>query len=338
MNEIRLNIYAIGVQIIAESPIIVNIGKDFEYFHDRDVNKTTDATIRLRAVKSKPPYERLKGLRASLYLPESISFDKEGVRYVDYQGKLLTVYNYRTEEGEIYSEDDQLMYEVVYLLIHSRVGELMDKKGKHRVHALGITVAEEGAVLLLPQGGGKTTLCLELLKNKSVKIISDDTPLINKKGYLFPFPLRIGIDQSHALDVPFEYIRTFNRRKYGIKKLIDIGYFSGQIAGTALCRFVFIGEREYSNNARIVNVGKIKAFSSLFKNCVIGLGLPQVVEYFLRNDRRDLAAKLMVVASRIAASIVVILRSKTLLFVMGLDSGKNAETLIRYISESNGKT
>ena len=92
----------------------------------------------------------------------------------------------------------------------------------HRIHALGISHNDEGILCILPQGGGKTTLGLSLLKKyDDVKLLSDDTVLISRDGMLIPFPVRIGLCEEDKIDVPNEYRGTLIRRKYGKKMLFD---------------------------------------------------------------------------------------------------------------------
>lgn len=111
-----------------------------------------------------------------------------------------------------------MLYEIVYLFIHSRVGELLDKKGIHRIHACSFSFENNIYVVMLPQGGGKSTLLMGLLKDERIKLISDDTPLCDRKGDILPFPIRIGVNNDIDTGyIPDEYILTFNRRKFGQK-------------------------------------------------------------------------------------------------------------------------
>jgi hypothetical protein len=118
---------------------------------------------------------------------------------------------------------------------------------------LGISVNNKAVLIILPMGGGKTTLGLELLKYDDVKLLSDDTPLISRDGKILPFPIRIGINKNTSLNfnVPKKYLRDFIRSKYGPKLLIDIDYFRDKIALPCKISMILIGERIFSDKCRI---------------------------------------------------------------------------------------
>ena len=48
---------------------------------------------------------------------------------------------------------------------------------------------------MLPSGGGKSTLALRALRDEGT-LLSEDSPLLDRRGRLHPFPLRIGINAT----------------------------------------------------------------------------------------------------------------------------------------------
>ena len=331
MDKITFEFYGVTAEISLPSRLKEDIRKDFSYF-ERD-SITGAPSVTLTVYEEKPPFEKIPAVRSSLYQPDSISYDHGGKRYVDYFGRALSIYDFAGENGELFSEDRELIHELSYLLILSRVGEMLDKKGIHRVHAFAVSFKGKGILCLLPQGGGKTTLYLELAKNKDVELISDDIPLITKDLKILPFPLRIGVAEGAKLDIPREYLGSIERRKYGKKILIDARYFSGRISSPVGIDIILKGEREYSDNPRIVKAGKAAVFIALLRDCVIGLGLPQMVEYFLRYGFGEIAAKLGIVLSRKITCLKAVFKARTYVFVIGIDVRKNADTLIEFLSK-----
>ena len=328
-NRVFFDFYGVCLKVNCEDiELLENIRRDFSYFHrDSQASVVISISVNLES----PAFDKVPPLKASLYNPDSIAYDDKNIRYVDYQGKALSIYDYKKEDGRIYSSNRELLHELVYLLILSRVGELLDKKGIHRIHALGFSIREQGALCLLPQGAGKTTLALEFLKRDDIRLLSDDTVLINRRGELLAFPLRIGVSSDCKLDISSQYLRTFQRRKYGQKTLIDIDYFKGKIAPLATPSIILIGQRVFSDETKIVKVSKIKAIGPLFRDAVIGLGLAQMVEYFLRFDFRDIFSKIGITLSRLLASFKLLLHARTYCFLIGRDAEKNAETLRRFL-------
>ena len=330
-QTLKLNFY--GVEVIVSGPqgIVNNLVKDFSYFI-ADKNDDSDS-IEINIAQKKPDFGRVPAVKASLYQPDSVSYDNGSVRYVDYFGKALSIYDYDKEKGELYSDDINLLHELSYLLILSRAGEMLDKNGIHRVHACGFAIDGKGVLCLMPQGGGKTTLYLELLKNEDVRLISDDTPLITRDSTILPFPLRIGVTEGATPDVPQEFLGSIDRRKHGKKILIDTKYFAGRISAPVKAGFILAGEREFSDNPRIVKAAKLKILSALFRDCVIGLGLPQMVEYFLRFQTKDVLSKIGIVSSRNIACVKAVLKARTYRFIIGTNPSRNAEELIRFLKD-----
>jgi len=301
-----------------DQDILDNTRRDFSYFL-KDVQSAAD--IKISVYLEEPPFEKVPALKASLHNPDSTAYDDGRIRYVDHQARALTIYDYNNEEGRVYAQDRGLLHELTYLLILSRVGELLDKKGIHRIHCLGVSIGEKGVLCLLPQGAGKTTLALELLKNEGVKLLSDDTVLMNRKGELLAFPLRIGVSADFSLDIPSQYLRSFQRRKYGKKTLIDIDYFRDKIAPSAKPFIILIGQRVFSDEAEIIKISKLKAIGPLFRDAVIGL----------RFDFKDIFSKISIGFSRLLAGLKLLLHSKTYRFLIGRDQGKNVEVLCRFL-------
>jgi hypothetical protein len=331
METLALVFYGVGVTIAAPGPVIDELRRDFSFFV-RPLSGGIFRAMRITVFEQKPPFERVPEVRASLYQPDSVSYDWRDVRFVDYNGAALSIYDFRAEHGEVYATDSDLLHELVYLLILSRVGELLDGKRIHRVHALGIAREGKGILCLLPQGGGKTTLALELLKESSVQLLSDDTPLITARGEVLPFPARIGIDPAMAASIPDKFKGTLLRRKYGAKTLVDIEFFKDHIAVAAVpVSLLLVGEREFSLKPRFVKAGKLVGGIALFKNSIIGLGLPQMVEYFLRHGLKEVLSKGEIFLSRFLIAMNIILKSDTYRFVMGRDPEENAAAFLRFI-------
>src|SRR6202011_3105060 len=114
---------------------------------------------------------------ASRITPNAAIYDRGNVRFNDYQGEALAIYDFASEQGEVWSENADLLYEITYLLCLSRIGEIHDLRRIHRVHALGIAVGDKGALVLLPESGGKSTLCMDVLPYPDTRLLSDAPPL-----------------------------------------------------------------------------------------------------------------------------------------------------------------
>ncbi|MBN8551164.1 MAG: hypothetical protein J0M12_17755 [Deltaproteobacteria bacterium] len=307
--------------VLAIHGIIVEIDSEVEDIHswvkfDFHLFLTQPAPaphLRIQVILGTIPYHIVPPLVESMHGPQYVCFDSGTIRYVDYFRRALAVFDYSREEGMLYAEDAAFCYEKLYLLIQSRVGELLDKKGIHRIHALGVSLQGNAALFLIPMRGGKSTLALRLLASPAIRLLSDDTPLVQRDGTILPFPVRMGVmvgEEPKGIDKT--WVRTFERSQFGSKSLIDVACYKSQIE-TNPCqpRLIFHGKWTFADKPELIELSRWRGFQVLFRDCVVGLGLPQVVEFFLRSPARDLWPKSMIVLRRIRAAIAVVAKART---------------------------
>lgn len=327
---IQFSFYDVGLSVASSSPeLLDNLARDFHYFAAAapSINVSVEATL------GRPPWERIPVQFASQITPNAAIYDHGSVRYNDYQGEALAIYDFATERGEVWSENADLLYEITYLLCLSRIGEIHDLRRIHRVHALGIDVGGKGALILLPESGGKSTLCMEMLRHPEVRLLSDDTPLVSR-GKLYAFPTRIGIRGSASAGIDPQYLRTMRRRNREPKTLLDVRYFKNRIVAETNPDVVIVGARRNGNDSWIEPIGAAKALPALFANLVVGLGLPQVVEFFLRGGSSDVMRKFSIVAYRMAAVTSLLWRAKCYRLALGRNPSMAAEAVMSILTKA----
>ena len=330
MPRILLNIYGVEVSVECDNEAICSqVARDFSYFK---VDKTeADPSISVSCSSDKPPYESLPDGRPIMVRPSFVAYQKGDWRIVDYYGRALSRWDFSSESGTLWSLDPSLLWEKLYLLVHSRVGEGLDRMGMHRVHALGLSVRGRGVICLLPSGGGKTTLGLQAMELGGVKLLSDDTPLITRKAEILPFPMRIGLGEKPT-DFEDRFVRRFNRQEHGLKWLIDIEAFGDSIEIKAVKpQAILLGRRLLEGEASISPIPKRAVLPELFRSSVVGVGLPQLVEYFLRFELKDVPNKTKIVLSRTAACLALLKKSKTYRFDLGRDLEENKQVLESFL-------
>ncbi|MFA7074686.1 MAG: hypothetical protein WC234_05825 [Endomicrobiaceae bacterium] len=325
-----LDFYGITVSIDGNQDIANRLTSDFEYFHNYKAHKSADILLTVNLLP--PPFEKIPEITASMYKTDSISYDKDGIRYIDYSGKALSIYDIKNNKAEIFSSSFDLLYEIAYLFIHSRVGEMLDMKGFHRIHGCAFSFEDKTYICMLPQGGGKSTLLMDLLKNKNVQILSDDTPFVDKKGTIYPFPARIGLCPDIETEyIPDKFISIFNRRKFGQKKLISYDFFKNRVEKRHLPVTVIYGKRFFSDTPKIIKASSLYAFKELFKNCIVGLGIPQVLEYFITGGYKDFTKKFYIFFLRFYACLILLVKNKgTYCFYISNNKKLNAEEFFNF--------
>jgi hypothetical protein len=327
-----LDFHGVTVSVRCDNLLVhKSIARDFSFFCSDKKMRDTDITIDCYA--KVPPFGELPKGSAVMVQPHFIAYKSEDERWVDYHGRALCRYVFDSEKGSLWSEDTGLLWEKLYLLIHSRVGEILDQRGFHRVHAACLSVEGQGVFCMLPSGGGKTTLALMSLGMPGVQLLSDDTPLITRRGEVFPFPLRIGLKEKPS-DIPKKYLRRFKRQEHGEKWLVDIEAFQERVAKAPVQPgVILLGNRLLGGRSAIVPLSRYHALPELLRSVVVGVGLPQLIEYFLRFDLGDVPNKAHIVGSRIVACMAMLGKSRVYRFDLSRDHEENEKVLARFLRE-----
>src|SRR5262249_11546309 len=158
--------------------------------------------VRMELRLEAPPYAGLPSVPASVFTPRNVSFMQGRTTYIDYFGQALAIFKRDEKHCVVYGNSMDLLHEIAYLFILSTGGDHLDRHGLHRVHALGVSYQNKGILLLLPSGGGKSTMALKVLRRPGFLLLGEDTPLIDRQGRVLPFPLRLGVRPGSDTGVP----------------------------------------------------------------------------------------------------------------------------------------
>ncbi|MDD5155984.1 MAG: hypothetical protein PHF11_05855 [Candidatus Omnitrophica bacterium] len=312
------------------------IKNDFSFFTTSEGNPEVFFEIFAQS----PDYKELPSLKASFYTPRNICYKLRHLSFIDYFGNGLTIIDYKKNTYKIYCLQPHLRHEIAFLTILALAAERLDSRGMHRVHGLGIEANGKAVLILLPSGGGKTTLLLELLKKEGIKLVSEDSPLINSSGKILPFPLRIGVSYpDKPQGIPESHLHLIERMEFGPKYVIDMDYFKDRISKNSLeAQSILCGIRCLGAESRIIPLAKYRTLGEFIKNSVIGVGLYQGLEFLLQGGLSGIFKKSGVILSRFKNSCKVISGAKTYLFVIGSDRRRNAETLWGFVAAYKDKS
>lgn len=317
----------------AADDVVDEVRRDFSWFATDDRPPAVRMTLR----KEAPPFHGLPALTAAFSTPRNYVFRDGEVSYVDYFGRGLTIHDRSRNEAVLYATDHDLLHEMAYLFILSTVGEHLDRRRIHRLHAMGVSYRGQGIVLLLPSGGGKSTTALRLLGRPGFRLLGEDTPLVDRHGTILPFPLRVGVRPEQPTGIPARYLRTMSRMEFDPKTLIDIEYFRDRVGTETSPSLMLVGQRNLGEVSAIVPMGRIAALRALVSNMVVGLGVYQGLEFLLERSAWELAGKAGVAASRLRNSIALLRRVDTFRFEMGRDVERNIETLVGFLERRCGE-
>lgn len=315
--------------------------KDFSFFKCSKIQNESKS-LAVTVLNRSPKEIVIPKTHSVMQSLNSITYQVNEKRFNDYYGKLTSVFDYKNERAELYSLDLDKAHEVAYLLILSRVGKKLDLIGLHKLHAFAISYKKMAFVCMMPMKGGKSTLLMELLKNKEVKLISDDIPMINSKGELLPFPIKIGLemDREIALEINNhdENIYFLKRENHGMKKLICLEGLKDKVEkidqnfkNVILCEAF----RFSSAESEIHEAPWRKIFKGLFKHGVIGIGLPIIIEYFWEFGILDFLLKTKIFIKRMYAFLVLSFKAKKINLYLGTNPKTAALMIVEFLEKKS---
>lgn len=257
-------------------------------------------------------------------------------KYVDYFGEALTIVDEESKTISITSASEERLYELAFLTIHSRAGDLLDKAGFSRVHALAVSYKNINAVVMLPSKGGKSTLLTHLLENPDIKIIADDMPLVDRHGRILPFPTKISMtERPDTGELSKLKWNEFMRAHYPPKWTASLSAIPDRLETAPENNPVILihGVRLSHGESLISRTTKMQMIAPLFEHMIIGMGLPQIVEIFLEFKPNDFVKIFKHALLRTWCALALLMKSETFIFYIGHDKSYNAQLLLNLLSE-----
>lgn len=330
---VLMNIQGLFVEINSRSEEIKGrLRCDFEYFIVNEYTYGDLLKISAEYTDQFPQNLIPKNLKPLFQRHNSITYEENGVRYNDYYGNVFSIFEAKKNQARIYGRDLDKLYEVIYLFILSRTGKFGDLHGTHRIHAFGIVKDFAGLVCMQPMRGGKSTLFTELMLHHEVEVLSDDTPLINTKGELLPFPLRVSLDKIPPEIQTNETNCYLMKREFFKEKFsISLKAFKRPVAQRTRYFHFVEAHRSTYDFPYVKKMSPLKLFRSLFKHMVIGVGLPIIFEYFWETGSSDFFKKTIIFLRRLTLAMRMALSHKGYDVYLTSDSKKNAEALLKLL-------
>lgn len=313
------------------------VASDFDFYTGRKSSGQEKYRVQLERVQAAPRTVQLPAIPAERVFSEGVVY-RDGERLIyEYSGGAILelIRSGGSSRGRLISDNEELADELAYLFLQSEIGRFLDGQGLHRVHALGIGLPNgKAALVLLPSGGGKSTLALELLQREGCVLLSDDSPLVDRFGRVHPYLMRLSFRPEATLPEAWRSSAIhFPRRKHGPKLLVS----PSTLTGARLPRpeesfapgFLVIGSR-YGALAepRLRPRAKWKSALPLVRDLVVGLGVPQVAELLLTRGLRSLPGLAPTGISRLAAASAFLARAETLELDLSRDPARNAAFLL----------
>jgi hypothetical protein len=282
-----LDVHGLRVAVTGDWPeLIEELRLDFAWFERPGDGAAPDVEV---SIERRPPdFDAFGDLPATFVTPRNVVYHHDGRTVVDYFGHAVSVLDPSGSRIAIQGEEKPLVQQAAYLFLLSRIGQHLDARRLPRLHGLGLAGAQGAVVVMLPSGGGKSTLALRALRAPGVELISEDSPLIDGRGNLHPFPLRIGVNPTDADLLPQEQVRTVERLEFHPKLVLELEAFEDRIVSSPLpLRHLVLGRRRLGREARLERAPRRAALGPLFREAVVGVGLYQGMEFVLQRGAAD---------------------------------------------------
>ena len=340
MDAQTYNFHGVVVRLhAADDQLLRRLRIDYGYFlvEPAAADATGEAHLTVTAHRKTPDYDSLPALRATIYSPRNICYTQDTTTYIDYFGKALSVYDRAAKRIDIYSDDLHLLHETVFMTFLSRVGELLERRKMHRVHGLCFEKDGRAFIFMAPSGCGKTTLGMALMKrNLPLKLVSEDSPLLDRHGQVLPFPLRLGIIGERPEGVADEHVTQLNRTEGEAKHLIAVEALGEKVAtGPSRPRLLLIGDRSLGKTCVIERVGFFKGLRAMLRHLVVGVGIYQGVEFLLRTSVLDLVRMMGLFFSRLRRGVSALRQSAIYVVYLGRDRDENTDAVVKLL-EAHG--
>lgn len=314
----------------APASVDEKLRSEFHYFLSKEGYPELTLELTLGALPPTP------SLPVSKILETCLVYRLGKRKYVDYFGEALTIVDEDTKTISITSASEERLYELAFLTVHSRAGDLLDHAGFSRVHALAVSYKNRNAVVMLPSKGGKSTLLTHLLENPDIKIIADDMPLVDRQGRILPFPTKISMTEVPSSGELSklnwnEFLRAHHPPKWtaSLSALPERLELSPEKNPVLLIHGVRLSHGE----SLIARTKKWQMMAPLFEHMIFGMGLPQVIEIFLEFRPIDTLKMLKHFILRSWCALSLLLKSDTFIFYIGNDKSYNAQLILNLLSE-----
>ena len=324
----QLDVYGLRVEVGGDWPEVVeSLRLDFAWFETRPATEAADVEV---AIERRPPdFDALPDVAASFVTPRNVVYQVDGRTIVDYSGQALAVLDRARGRLMIQGEEPQLVHEAAYQFLLSRAGEHLDARGLARMHGLGLAGAQGAVAVLLPSGGGKSVLALHALRADGVRLLSEDSPLLDRRGRLHPFPLPISVSATDADSLPAGDLRRIERMEFQPTYALELSAFADRIEREPQpLRHIVVGRRSLGREPRLERLPRYAGAGPLLREVVVGIGVYQGLEFVLQRGLWDVLGESGRALGRARCCVAGVAGARIWRLTLGRDRDRNWQALL----------
>lgn len=325
--ELELDVYGLRALVRGGwDEVVDDVRRDLSWF----VTSGGAPHLVIETEQGAPDYSRFGGAVASFVTGRNVVYQLGTSTLVDYSGRALVVLDRRRGVASVRGEEPDLVREAVSSLLLSRIGEHLDGRGLARVHAVALSGPAGAVAVLMPSGGGKSTLALRALADHRLRILSEDSPVLDRHGLVHAFPLPIAVSPADATLVPAGLpTRLVERLELQPKLALDVAHYHERIDVEARpLRHLVVGHRTLSAGGRLEPLARRHATRDLLRAAVVGVGVYQGMEFVLQSGWSDVLRKSGTVRHRALVAGGALRRARVWRLWVGRDRESNWEALL----------
>jgi hypothetical protein len=326
---VELDIHGFRVDLQGWPEVVEQVRLDFAWFAGRDGSSPgTASDVEVTIEEAEPDFSRFDSVAASFVTPRNVVHQLGALTIIDYFGRALSVFDRDAGRLTIQGRDEHLVHEAAYHFVLSQAAAGLEARGLARLHSLGLVAGGRAVAVMLPSGGGKSTMALRALRDDRVQLLSEDSPLMDRHGRLHPFPLRLGVNVHAADSLPEGQTRLMQRMEFHPKLVLEVDAFADRIAaGPAELRHLVVGRRTLGTTAALERIPRRAVLGTMLREAVVGVGLYQGMEFVLQRGLRDVPNQALPAFTRAACCAAALRGSSVWRLTLGRDHDANWRAL-----------
>jgi hypothetical protein len=283
---LALDVYGVAIDVRGDPDALEALTAHFVHYVANAAGRAAAFTVEL--LREAPRLDVPGRLAADQVVDRGIVYNQGEVTWVDHHGYATSRYDFAAERGTIRAPRVDDLVELGYLMVHSRLGVHLEKRGLFRLHCLGIALGDRAALVLTPSGGGKSRLALAALTHSQASLLGDDVVLVDEDGKVRGFHSPLGVSSSEQ-GQSLGTVRSFHRRLHPPKWIVELDRLGPRLTdGPLAVRLIAIARRVSEGPSALVSASRSTLAQALGRDLVVGLGIPQVIELVARRGARDL--------------------------------------------------
>jgi hypothetical protein len=324
----HFDVYGLRIRVEGDWPEVLEaVRLDFRWFETDRPASAPGVSIHVK--KGEPDFA---GAQVGSLTPTGVFYQLGWHQVGDYFGSAVSVLDADGRHLSVEGQRSAIVHELAYRFIRRQIGNHLNRKRLTRIHALGLSGAQGAVALLLPAGGGKSTMAVWAIRDDAVKLYSEDTPILDLRGRLHPFPLRIGVDQAATHLLPPGPLRSVDFRGVRPKFAIEVDSFRHRVeTRPRSLRHIVIGRRSLLDEAILEPLPRLRGSRPLWREGVLPPKVREQAHVVWERGVGYGVGKGRLMGTRVACCAVALARAKVWQLTLGRDLDRNWAALCRLL-------